>query len=170
MRDALHFFGRLAKHLAKFHRLPFRRSIARRRKAVRQRLAVKEDATEQLGNVVVQFEGHPPALGFLHLHDAVRQGPQQFFGPPGLRQVRHHQAEACAVETLLGQGTDGNLHRYRRTVAGIQQDLDLGTGVVGRAQEGRIVAWSAAERKRPKELPVTCSSGHLTMRAKHWLA
>ena len=42
------------------------------RKLVRQRLAAEEDGAKQLGDVVVQFEGHVPAFGFLHLHHAVR--------------------------------------------------------------------------------------------------
>ena len=49
----------------------------------------REDGAEMLGDVVVQFEGHAPALGFLHLHHALRQGPQQFLGPfQGLIRLR----------------------------------------------------------------------------------
>ena len=47
-RDALHFFGRLAEHLAEFDRLSLRWPVARR-KFVRQRLAANEDGAEQAG-------------------------------------------------------------------------------------------------------------------------
>ena len=99
-RDALHFFGRLAEQLAEF-RSPRRfAGPSRGRKFVRQRLAADEDGAEQLGDVVVQFEGHAPALGFLHLHHAVRQGPQHFLVAPGLRHVRHHHADDRVVRNL----------------------------------------------------------------------
>ena len=101
-RDALHFFGRPAEHLAESSRLSLQWPVARG-KFFLQRLAAKEGAAKKLGDVVVQFEGHAPALGFLHLHHAVRQGPQPFLVVPGLGHVRHHQADGCTVETILGQ-------------------------------------------------------------------
>jgi hypothetical protein len=85
-RDALHFFDSLADYLMEFYRLSLRWPVARR-KLVRQRLAANQDGAEHLGNGVVQFEGHAPALGFLHLHHAMRQGPQNFLVAPGFSQT-----------------------------------------------------------------------------------
>jgi hypothetical protein len=36
-----------------------------------------------------------------------------------------HEADGRMVETILGQRTDGDLHRHLRTVAGIEQHLDF---------------------------------------------
>ena len=83
----------------------------------------------------MQFKGHAPALGFLRLHHAARQGPQLFLGPPGLRHVGHHHADGRVGETILCQWTNGDLRRYFRTVAGVKEHLDLGAGFVGPFQE-----------------------------------
>jgi len=45
-----------------------------RRKFFRQRLTANEDSAEKLGDVVVQFEGYVPALGFLRLHQIYNLG------------------------------------------------------------------------------------------------
>ena len=81
-----------------------------------------------LGDVVVQFEGHEPALGFLGLHHAVRQGPQHFLVAPGLRHVGHHDAEGGALGPIPGQRTNREVRRHLRTAAAVQERLDFRAG------------------------------------------
>jgi hypothetical protein len=139
-------------------------------KGFHQRLAAEDDGAEQLGDAVVQFEGHAPALVLLHLHHAVRQRPQQLPRSAGPPSGPSPPSRSRALNAHSIPGTNGDLHRHpsRRPQ---QQSLDLGAGLAGRAfRSGRSNARSSAERKRRRELPITCFSGHLTILAKHWLA
>ncbi len=141
--DALHFLGRLAEHLAEFHRLE-------RRQFLHERLATKEDGAEQLGDVVVQFEGHAPALGLLHLQHAVGQGPQQLLVAPGLRHVRHDHADRHAFKADLGDFLDRDLHRQARAVGGDELHLQLGAGL-GDVLHERPERGTVLEGNKPAE-------------------
>ena len=41
----------------------------------------------------------------------------------GLRHIGHHETEGCALETILGQWPNGDLHRHLRSVAGLEHHL-----------------------------------------------
>ena len=110
-RDAFHFLDGPADDGVEFFGFAPGRAVAGG-ELVHQHLAADEHGAEHLGDGVVQFKGHAPTLNLLHLHHAVRQGPQYFLVVPGLGHVRHHDPKGRAFETIPGQGTNRKVARH----------------------------------------------------------
>jgi len=79
----------------------------------------ERDGAEMLGDVVVQFEGHASALGFLRVDHAfvkARSSPRS----AGLGQVGYNHSEDRAGGNIAWQRADRDLHGQLRTVAGFE--------------------------------------------------
>jgi len=123
-----------------------------------------------LGDVVVQLESHAPALGFLRLHHAVGQ-------PRSSSPVRWASVMSVTTmpKTALWEPFFGSARMEICTGScepsrALSSTWVLEPDLSGCFRSDRSAIQSSLERNRRNEPPSTCSSGHLTILAKHWLA